>query len=344
MVFFTCNVCNESLKKNQVEKHYKFKCRNCEVLTCVDCQKEFWGTEYEKHVKCITENEKYGGKNYVPKPGANKGEQKQEAWCQHVQAAARKASTNHKLKAVLDQVANFDNVPRKKAKYENFLKNSMRIQDYSLITKSWELISAEIENQKKLEEEKKLEEATKENIETKLEETSKDDEECSEKKLNKRERKEERQKKGKSKKKYKHKKSNEEESVSCEEVVENGEKKGKKRKKLKDEDQDSGIEEPEEEQPKAKKTKKSADEPVQEEDPADVTVKFSWELAILTCLKAKNGELALKKLKKKVMAEFWNNGGESIIPNEEKALAKFHKKLLRIPKVKVHKERVEIVE
>ena len=40
------------------------------------------GTDYEKHVKCITENEKYGGKNYVPKPGANKGEQKQEAWCQ----------------------------------------------------------------------------------------------------------------------------------------------------------------------------------------------------------------------------------------------------------------------
>ena len=39
MVFFTCNACGESLKKNQVEKHYRFKCRQCEVLTCVDCHK-----------------------------------------------------------------------------------------------------------------------------------------------------------------------------------------------------------------------------------------------------------------------------------------------------------------
>ena len=39
MVFFTCNTCGESLKKNQVEKHYRQVCRNCEVLTCVDCHK-----------------------------------------------------------------------------------------------------------------------------------------------------------------------------------------------------------------------------------------------------------------------------------------------------------------
>ena len=39
MVFFTCDACGESLKKAQVEKHYKFKCRSCSVLTCVDCQK-----------------------------------------------------------------------------------------------------------------------------------------------------------------------------------------------------------------------------------------------------------------------------------------------------------------
>jgi len=38
------------------------------------------GTEYEKHTKCISEEEKYSGKNYKPKPNANKGEQKQEQW------------------------------------------------------------------------------------------------------------------------------------------------------------------------------------------------------------------------------------------------------------------------
>lgn len=30
------------MKKNQVEKHYTTKCRNCEFLSCVDCGKEFW--------------------------------------------------------------------------------------------------------------------------------------------------------------------------------------------------------------------------------------------------------------------------------------------------------------
>lgn len=40
----------------------------------------FRGEEYKLHVKCITEKEKYGGKNYQPKPSSNKGEIKQEKW------------------------------------------------------------------------------------------------------------------------------------------------------------------------------------------------------------------------------------------------------------------------
>lgn len=39
MVFFTCDACGASLKKNQVEKHYLHQCRRCSVLTCIDCQK-----------------------------------------------------------------------------------------------------------------------------------------------------------------------------------------------------------------------------------------------------------------------------------------------------------------
>ena len=38
------------------------------------------GDDYRQHTKCITEEEKYSGKNYKPKPGANKGEVKQELW------------------------------------------------------------------------------------------------------------------------------------------------------------------------------------------------------------------------------------------------------------------------
>ncbi len=42
MVFFSCNACGESVKKNQVEKHYTQQCRNCEMLSCIDCGKDFW--------------------------------------------------------------------------------------------------------------------------------------------------------------------------------------------------------------------------------------------------------------------------------------------------------------
>jgi len=42
----------------------------------------FSGSEYESHTKCISEEEKYSGKNYKPKPNANKGEIKQELWTQ----------------------------------------------------------------------------------------------------------------------------------------------------------------------------------------------------------------------------------------------------------------------
>lgn len=41
MVFFTCNGCGESLKKAQVDKHVNM-CRGCQVLSCIDCGKDFW--------------------------------------------------------------------------------------------------------------------------------------------------------------------------------------------------------------------------------------------------------------------------------------------------------------
>ena len=78
MVFFTCNACGASLKKNQVEKHYRSECRNCNVLSCMDCGRDFYGDEYAKHTKCISEAEKYQGTAY--KPADKKGEAKQETW------------------------------------------------------------------------------------------------------------------------------------------------------------------------------------------------------------------------------------------------------------------------
>ena len=61
MVYFTCNICGESLKKKQVDRHCVTKCRNAWFFTCMDCGKTFEGFEYEKHTTCMTETEKYQG-------------------------------------------------------------------------------------------------------------------------------------------------------------------------------------------------------------------------------------------------------------------------------------------
>lgn len=80
MVSFICNACGQTVRKNQVEKHYNTVCRQCEVLSCIDCGKDFHGDEYSKHTSCISEAEKYQGKLFQPKDKANKGEQKQQEW------------------------------------------------------------------------------------------------------------------------------------------------------------------------------------------------------------------------------------------------------------------------
>ena len=58
MVFFVCEGCNESLKKNQVDKHAS-RCHNCYAVTCVDCNVTFYGDDFRAHTSCISEAEKY---------------------------------------------------------------------------------------------------------------------------------------------------------------------------------------------------------------------------------------------------------------------------------------------
>jgi len=153
MVFFTCDACGESLKKNQVEKHYNFKCRRCSVLTCVDCQKDFPGDAYKEHTKCITEDEKYGGKNYQPKANAMKGQKKQNAWIENLQdlVKARSAELDSDVKSVVSTIVNFDNVPRKKAKFVNFAKNVLgggRRSSPQTLDKTWELLEQALKKPK----------------------------------------------------------------------------------------------------------------------------------------------------------------------------------------------------
>lgn len=104
------------------------------------------GDDYKTHIKCISEDQKYGGKGYEAK--TNKGDVKQQQWIQvrfreekeklckafgslrkancsafvlllkKVHEAMNKPGVSAKLRDVLQQVSTYDNVPRKKAKFQ----------------------------------------------------------------------------------------------------------------------------------------------------------------------------------------------------------------------------------
>lgn len=45
MVFFCCDGCGETLKKNKVDAHAA-RCRQCASVSCVDCGVSFFGGEF----------------------------------------------------------------------------------------------------------------------------------------------------------------------------------------------------------------------------------------------------------------------------------------------------------
>ena len=54
--------------------------------------------------------------------------------------AAIKCVSEPKLKNLLRQVQTRDNIPRKEAKFINFLQNSLRIRDRELCQQAWQAI------------------------------------------------------------------------------------------------------------------------------------------------------------------------------------------------------------
>ncbi|XP_075714194.1 cell growth-regulating nucleolar protein [Rhinoderma darwinii] len=355
MVFFTCDACGESLKKGQVEKHLVI-CRNCQCLSCIDCGKDFWGGDYKNHLKCITEDEKYGGKAFEAK--ANKGEAKQQQWIERIQEVIKKPNISDNIRNILNQISTYDNIPRKKARFQNWMKNSLRVFSQPVQDKVWEIFAEATSNQKddtnnnapKASDTPVAESKSKSSAAT--EETEK---------KSKRERKEERQKKNKKEKK----------DLNSEEQLQNGtKKKGKKRKM---EDDEVNEEEANDEEATGKKKKKKQREhegedvsengkkeaprkkkgEVQEEEADDNGAdkngdcgkrgKFNWKGTIKALLrKAPDHELPIKKLRKKVIAQYYVISSEQH-RSEEELLATFNKKIQNNPTFRVLKERVKLV-
>ncbi|XP_045463608.1 cell growth-regulating nucleolar protein [Harmonia axyridis] len=142
MVVFTCNHCGESLQKPKVEKHYSFVCRRNKFLTCVDCLKDFNGEEYGAHIKCITEEERYAAKGTYKNGIIKKGEVKQEQWSDMIRSILN-GNTQLKPKCanLLNHIVNFTNVPRKKPKFMNFMKNTTGSRvDIATVEEVWNVI------------------------------------------------------------------------------------------------------------------------------------------------------------------------------------------------------------
>lgn len=385
MVFFTCNACGESVKKIQVEKHVSI-CRNCECLSCIDCGKDFWGDDYKSHVKCISENQKYGGKGYEAK--THKGDAKQQAWIQKINELIKKPNVSPKVRELLQQISAFDNVPRKKAKFQNWMRNSLKVHSDSLLEQVWNIFSEAASNEQDQQPPSHMAKPHTE-IPTKVPsaKTNGTTEEQTEAKKNKRERKEERQKNRKKEKKElklenhqenpkgqkpkKRKKGQEggHEAGGEDAAEANGppEKKRAREAQASEEgaDRNGGpTEDADEGQTKTaagkrkrqkhsevesdnKKKKMKLPGQPEEGEPEDHEApskgKFNWKGTIKAVLKqAPDNEISVKKLKKKVIAQYHAVMSDHHM-SEEELLAIFNKKISRNPTFKVLKDRVKLL-
>ncbi|XP_013912973.1 PREDICTED: cell growth-regulating nucleolar protein isoform X2 [Thamnophis sirtalis] len=349
MVFFTCNACGEALKKGQVEKHVNM-CRNCQCLSCMDCGKDFWDDDYKSHVKCLSEDQKYGGKNYEAK--MPKGDVKQQEWTQKIHEIIKETNINVKVRDILQQMYAYDNIPRKKRKFQNWMANSLKIHNTTLQDQVWDIFS-EATRKETLETESVknviMPVASENNI-------TKTDEKPKEKK---------RKKELKEKKSIRKLKA-QQENLEClkseksqrDVLEEGGIKMAQSLKKKKTKQEAAGlVKVPEAEAAEAEALcgKKRRNSCTKDESPIPTKItncfeaedkhqgKFNWKGTIRAVLKqAPDNELSIKKLRKKVIAQYYAVTSDHQ-KSEEEALALFKKKVSSNPNFRVLKEKVKLL-
>jgi len=255
------------LKKNNVAPH-SFRCKRNISVSCMDCFKDFDGETVNAHNQCLTEVERYSGKDYVAKANQNKGQKKQEAWVDLVRSITeKKKNLSGGVTKILETISSYDNIPRKKAKFLNFMKNSFRFMKYNELEEAWNL----------------LEEAMKENKADIA-------------------------------------------AVAANGTTANGTSNGKRKLEKVSEGFES-AEVAEDGAPPAKKKKKRENNETEVEPVVDSSDKFSWNETIRNILSAKNNELKLKKLKKKVLKKYQSLTGSEW---SDKAENKFNKKINKL--------------
>ncbi|KAM8804263.1 cell growth-regulating nucleolar protein isoform 1-T5 [Rhynchonycteris naso] len=382
MVFFTCNACGESVKKIQVEKHVAV-CRSCESLSCIDCGKDFWGEDYKNHVKCISENQKYGGKGYEGK--THKGDVKQQAWIQKINELIKRPNVSPKVRELLEQISGFDNIPRKKAKFQNWMKNSLKVHNESILEQVWNIFSeaSGSEPANKGQDQEPRDQVARPPAETSKVTPSKANDSTegrADGKKSKRERKEERQKarkkekkelklnhqeKSRSQKPKKHEAGQEAggegapESAGSEGVKSRRKGQGGRRAEAVGVNGDAEKAETDtgpgdrkrklsevEANSKKKKIKFSGHAEGGESENHEAPPakgKFNWKGTIKAILKqAPDNEIAIKKLRKKVLAQYYAVTADQH-RSEEELLATFNRKVSKNPTFQLLKDRVKLL-
>lgn len=350
MVVFTCNNCGETLQKPRVTKHYQFQCRTAPFLTCVDCFKDFRGEEYAAHTKCITEAERYGGKNYVPKAGANKGERKQQEWLNVVNNLLNNSmDLSPAERSFLNTLTKFDNIPRKKAKFMNFVRSALGNRtNVHLIESVWNRMEAAQKNNIESTVEQQQPEngnADGKNIHDTVTDKDHHENNIAENQNNENIFKETQDK---------------EQQNECDESLitndsddrTNKAKKAKKEKSKKrehSEDVEKQIEEPVSKKKRKDKNKSvllessvnQCEQTAEGQTVNGVEIQsFDWKNVILNIVQSK-GEISLRKLQKRVINQYMNSYPDTL--SYEKVSSKFNKKLKKIAEIVVSEDKVKLV-
>lgn len=228
------------------------------------------------------------------------------------------------VRNIVNTIMDHENIPRKQAKFVNFVKNIMRnkARPHS-IDKTWELFSQAL---KPADNEEK-----KDNVKMETDEKKKDEMEAPIEKESK-------NKSKKEKKKKKEKEESIEEDTSEKENTQKESKKNKKNKKSKDE---TVVDEKPKNLKRKREEEMDVDQTIESEETPEKKTKFDWDETISSVLKMKGNEMKLNKLKKKCVAEFMAQH-EGTHMTEEKVGAKFDKKLKK-RKYRVLKDRVTLI-
>lgn len=293
----------------------------------MDCNKDFRGEAYDAHTRCISEEQKYSGKDYVPKENANAGQKKQDTWMESIRAIleSKEYKLSSSVRGAFQKLQNYDNVPRKQAKFQNFIRNCLRM-DPKDAEKVWKILEAELD---------KFKQANVKANEAKKENGKKDDDEVKEANGNVEE-----QETVKEKKKSKKSKAvvEEAEPEVEQKVVE---KKKSKKRPAEDEAADTENKKVKEEETESKEEA----EEVVEGNPFDNGLKFDWSGVILTLVNKKE-EIALEKLKKKVVKKYLSHSNIEVSSEkqERKINKTFTKFLKKCKQLNVTDEVVKLVQ